>query len=121
MTAKIRTLIASMMFAAFAFTATAAIADDVKIPETTADHEALAKKYKDEAAAYRKTADEHKKMAEAYGRKYPDDPKRNLKNPWNVKMQKHCMAIVKDAEKLATDAEKAAEYHTLRGKELQGK
>lgn len=121
MTEKARTLMAAMMFAAFAFTATAAFAEDVRIPETTADHEALAKRYRDEAAGYRKTAEEHKQMAAAYAKKYPDDSKRNIKNPWNVKMQKHCMSIAANADKLAADAEKAAEYHTLRGKELQGK
>jgi hypothetical protein len=28
---------------------------------------------------------------------------------------------VKDAEKMAADADKAAEFHTMRAKELQGK
>lgn len=121
MRSNLRTLVTSIMFAAFAFTATAARADDVKLPQTTADHEALAKRYANEASGYRKTAQEHKQMAEAYAKDHPDDSKRNIKNPWNAKMQKHCMAIVKDAEKLASNAEKAAEYHSLRGKELQGK
>ena len=120
MTARVRTLIASLMFAAFAFIATAALADEVKIPVTTADHEALAKKYKDEAASYRKTAEEHKQMAEAYKKSHPD-AKGGTKNPWAEKMSKHCATIAKDAEKLAADAEKAAGYHELRGKELQGK
>jgi hypothetical protein len=113
-------MFAFLAFTAFAMVATPSFAQDVKIPQTVADHEALAKSYKDQAAQFRKTAEEHKQMAEAYAKKNPDS-KGGMKNPWNAKMQKHCMMIVKDAEKLATDAEKAADYHTLRAKELQGK
>ena len=36
-------------------------------------------------------------------------------------MEKHCLAIAADADKMAADAEKAAEFHTLRAKEVQGK
>ena len=43
------------------------------------------------------------------------------KNPWTVKMEKHCQMLAKDAEKLAADADKAADFHTLRAKEVQGK
>ncbi len=49
------------------------------------------------------------------------DPKGGAKNAWNEKMQKHCKALSADADKLAADAEKAADYHTMRAKELQGK
>jgi hypothetical protein len=35
--------------------------------------------------------------------------------------EKHCMTLAKDYEKLATDAEKAADYHLMRAKEMQGK
>jgi hypothetical protein len=38
-----------------------------------------------------------------------------------VEMEKHCMKIVTDAEKLATDAEYAAKYHHQRAEELRGK
>jgi hypothetical protein len=38
--------------------------------------------------------------------------------PEAVKMEKHCMAIVKDAEKLAADAEWSEKYHRARAKEL---
>ena len=116
---KIRTVLAATTIAAFTFAATASFAQDVKVPETTADHEALAKSYKDQAAQYRKTAQDHKQMAEAYKAKAAK-PKTG-DNPWVTKMNKHCQMLAKDAEKLATDADKAAEFHTLRGKELQGK
>jgi hypothetical protein len=117
---NLRRLVASLAFAAFALTATASFAEDMKVPMTTAEHEALAKQYKDQAASYKKVAEEHKAMAEAYGKAHPDT-KGNVKNAFNQKMQKHCSMLAKDAEKLATDAEKAADFHTLRAKELQGK
>jgi len=117
---KIRTILAAIMFAAFAFTATAAFADDVKVPATSAEHEALAKQYKDQAAQYKKLGDDHRAMAAAYAKAHPDS-KGGVKDTWNAKMQKHCQALAKDADKMAADADKAAEYHTLRAKELQGK
>ena len=117
---KIRTILASIMFAAFAFTATAAFADEMKVPTTAAEHEAAAKQYKDQAAQYKKVAAEHEAMAAAYAKTHPDS-KGGVKNPWNEKMQKHCKMLAADANKLAADAEKAADFHTLRAKELQGK
>lgn len=116
---RIRTILAALAFTAFAVGAATSHADEVKLPETAADHEALAKQYKEEAAQYRKVVGEHQAMAAAYAKAHPD-PKAG-KNPWNAKMQKHCEALAKDAEKLAVDADKAADYHTLRAKELQGK
>ena len=117
---KIRTIVASLAFAAFALTASASFAEDAKVPTTTAEHEAIAKQYKDQAAQYKKIADDHRAMAAAYAKANPDS-KGGVKNSWNEKMQKHCKALAADADKMAADAEKAADFHTLRGKELQGK
>jgi hypothetical protein len=117
---KIRTIAASLAFAAFALTATTSFAEEAKVPATTAEHEALAKQYKDQAAQFKKVADDHRVMADGYAKEHPDS-KGGMKNPWNTKMQKHCATLAKDADKLAADADKAAEYHTLRAKELQGK
>lgn len=119
---SLRTIAALFAFATFAVSATAVLADEAKIPQTAADHEALAKSYKDQAAQYKKVADDHRAMAEAYKKNVamPVD-KSGKKNPWLAKMEKHCAMLAKDADKLAADAEKAAEYHTLRAKELQGK
>jgi hypothetical protein len=119
---KIRIALASAAFIAFAFTATAARADEMKLPTTAAEHEAMAKQYKDQAAQFKKVADEHKAMAEAYKKSVAmPEMKGGKKNPWVEKMEKHCAALAKDAEKLAADAEKAADFHTQRAKELQGK
>lgn len=92
-----------------------------KLPQTPADHFALAKRYQQQAAAYRKEAAEHRAMAEAYKRSVPGPTKAGGENPWARKMEAHCRAIATDAERLATDADKAAEFHILRGRELQGK
>ena len=117
---KTRTILASLAFVAFALTATHSFADEAKVPTTTAEHEALAKQYKEQAAMYKKTADEHREMAAVYAKSHPD-AKGGAKNPWNEKMKKHCEALAKDADKLAADAEKAADFHSLRAKELAGK
>lgn len=117
---KTRPILASLAFVAFALTATHSFADEAKVPTTTAEHEALAKQYKEQAAQYKKTADEHREMAAVYAKAHPD-AKGGMKNSWNEKMKKHCEALAKDADKLAADAEKAADFHTLRAKELTGK
>jgi len=113
-------MVASLAFAAFALTATASFADDVKVPTTAAEHEALAKQYKEQAAQYKKVADEHRAMAAAYASAH-QPTNGPTPNTAVVKMKKHCEAIAKDADKLASDTEKAADYHTMRAKELQGK
>ena len=46
--------------------ASAALADDIDIPQTTAEHEALAKQYRDQAAQYKNVADDHRAMTAAY-------------------------------------------------------
>ena len=118
----VRTIVAALAFAAFTASAAVAVADDVKLPQTPAEHEAMAKQYKDQAAQYKKVADDHRAMAAAYKKTIAmPESKTGQKNPLLVKMEKHCAALAKDADKLAADAEKAADYHTMRAKELQGK
>ena len=92
-----------------------------KVPASAADHLALAKSYQDKAALYKKEVAEHQAMAEAYKKSIAPGSKATGENPWAKKMEAHCRAIAADAQRLATDAEKAAEYHTLRARELQGK
>jgi len=116
----LRALIPTLALAAFALTANVSFADDAKVPTTTAEHENLAKQYQEQATQFKKVADDHRAMAAAYGKAHPDS-KGGVKNPWNVKMQKHCMMLAKDADKVATNAQKAADFHTARGKEVEGK
>ena len=113
-------VLAPFVFGVALFTMRPAIADDVRPPATVEEHQTLAKKYRDEAARFRDVAAEHHAMAAAFAKSHPD-AKGGAKNHASEKMQQHCNALVKDAEKLATDAEKAADYHDLRAKELQGK
>ena len=93
------------------------------VPTTAEQHLALAKTYQEQAAANRKLAQEHRDMAEAYKNSAQNTQavKRGEKLSWLVKMEKHCDAIATAAEKLADEDQKAADYHTLRAKELQGK
>jgi hypothetical protein len=119
---RFRNVMTMAVFTAFAFTASAALADEAKVPQTAADHEALAKQYKDQAAQFKKVADEHRAMADAYKKSFAAPAaKAGQKNPWVVKMEKHCGMLAKDADKLAADAEKAAEFHLMRAKEVEGK
>jgi hypothetical protein len=117
---KIRNIVPGLAFAALALTAGSAFADEAKVPTTAAEHEALTKQYKEQAAQYKKVADEHRAMAAAYAKAHPD-AKGGAKNPWNQKMQKHCEALAKDADKLAADSEKAADFQTQLAKEEQRK
>jgi hypothetical protein len=117
-----RTIVALLAFTTLAIHASATFAEEVKVPQTTAEHEAMAKQYRDQAAQYKKVADDHRAMAEAYKKTIAMPvSKGGIKNPWLAKMEKHCGMLAKDADKLAADAEKAADYHTMRAKELQGK
>jgi hypothetical protein len=116
---RIRTMLASVAFVAVAMTVASSFAQEAKVPHTAAEHEARAKSYREQAAQYRKAAEEHKQMAAAYAEKHPD-VKGVGKNPWAEKMNKHCLMLAKDFEQLASDAEKAADYHSMRAKETQG-
>ena len=100
--------------------AATARAEEAKVPVTVADHMAMSKSYSEKAAAYRAEAAYHKEMARTYAKEHPDR-KSGARNPWTVEMEKHCNAIVKDAEKLAADAEWAAKFHEMHARELEGK
>ena len=49
------------------------------------------------------------------------DPRQAFENAYVKKMRIHCEGYIKNADALATDAEKFAEYHRLRAGELKGK
>jgi hypothetical protein len=119
LTVRLNQVAASIVFAAVASFVAPSFAEEAKLPATAAEHEARAKAYKEQAALYRKSAEEHKQMAAEYAKQHPDQ-KGGVKNPWNEKMSKHCLMLQKDFEKLASDADKASEYHAMRAKELQG-
>lgn len=119
----LRTTIMSLAIGFALATGTTLAAAEPKVPATPEEHFALAKQYKDKAEVYRKEAAEHRKMAAEYRLK-PENAQakwRGDRNPAADKMEKHCKAIVDAAEKVAVENEKAADFHTLRGRELQGK
>lgn len=97
-----------------------ALADEAKVPVTVGDHMAMSKSYAEKAVTYRAEAAYHREMARAYAKAHPDR-KSGGRNPWTVKMEKHCNAIIKDAETLADDAEWAAKFHEMHARELEGK
>lgn len=122
-TNRIRLAVAAMFFAALALVASTSIADAPKIPTTVAEHEALAKQYREQVAQNKKVADDHRAMAEAAKKTTLSShaAAHGQKNPQVAKMEKHCAAISAAADKLAAEAQKAADYHDMRAKELQGK
>ena len=96
--------------------------DVVGIPSTPEEHLAMAEEYKKKAASYRKEVTYHQKMLEDYKKAATQGPAGKVpENPWITKMRKHCEGYMKDAEALAVDADKFAEFHRLRAAELQGK
>lgn len=119
----IRRMIQTSLCAVALFVAVPAFAGDAKVPTTTEEHLALAKQYQAQAAAHRKEAQEHRAMAAAYKKSgiTSNAVAHGQKDARIEKAVKHCEDIAAAAEKLATEDEKAADFHTLRGKELQGK
>ena len=95
---------------------------DDKGPKTAQEHFDLAKKYDARAAEYRAEADTHRKMLADYKRRYgsPLLLSKTGRDPWVDKMKAHCEAYIKDAEALAAEATAFAEFHRMRGKEMQG-
>ena len=117
---NVRKILGVVVFSVAAVALTqAALAQDVKIPQTAAEHEARAKAYREQTAHYRSAAAEHKQMAVEYSKQHPPQ-KGSPRSPLAEKMSKHCKVLVSDYEKLAEDAQKAADYHEMRAKELHG-
>ena len=118
-----RTILISFAMAVALLTSGAFAQAAPKVPTTPEDHFALANQYKEKADGYRKEAADHRAMAETYKKTVANSQseRHGQKDPWVAKMEKHCAAIAEAAEKLAVENEKAADFHTLRGKELQGK
>jgi hypothetical protein len=120
---RLQTAVVALAFLAFALAAPASMADAPKIPTTVAEHEAMAKQYQGIVAQNKKVAEEHRAMAEAakQSTKNAHAAAHGQKDPTAEKMMKHCMAIATAADKLAAEAQKAADFHEMRAKELQGK
>ena len=93
----------------------------LKLPSTPEEHDAMAEAYRKKAASYRDEAAFHRKMFIDYKARVAVIPKSSMENPFIRKMREHCEVFIKDAERLALDADKFAEYHHFRAEELRGK
>jgi hypothetical protein len=97
---------------------------EMSVPATPDEHLARAATYQEKAVAYRKEAAVHRKMFADYERQQGNpamQSKAGRELPWIAKMRKHCDGYIKDAEKLAADAESFAEFHRMRAEEMRGK
>lgn len=94
------------------------------VPQTPEEHLARAAEYKEKAAAYRREADDHRKMLADYkAKQLPPglETKLGHEPPWVKKMRKHCESYITAAERMAVEAEQFAEFHRMRGEEMRGK
>ncbi len=91
----------------------------LKIAVTAEDHLAKAAEYAKRAASYHEEAARHRRMFADYAKTVATSTKAP-ENPWLRKMRDHCDRFIKDAESLASEAEKFANFHRMRAAELQG-
>lgn len=96
----------------------------VAVPQTPDEHLARAASYREKAASYRQEAELHRKMFAAYD-KQEGNPALQSKSgrelPWVAKMRKHCESYMKEADRMAAEADRFAEFHRMRAEEMQGK
>lgn len=92
-----------------------------KPPLTVEEHLALVERYKRRAAEYRKEADDHRKMLAGYRRDAAVLPNKTGREfPWFTKLRQRCEGYIQRADALADEAERFAEFHRMRARELQG-
>jgi hypothetical protein len=94
------------------------------VPQTAEEHAARAAAYREKAAVYRREAEVHRKMFADYKAKQgPSGLQSKLGHelPWIAKMRKHCDAYMKQAERMAAEAESFAQFHHMRSEEMKGK
>lgn len=93
---------------------------EMKVPETAQDHYDMAEHYRKIELQTRKEIEMHKKMLADYSQTVAKNPKAG-ENPYVTKMRLHCERYIKAAKALGEEAAESAKFHTLRGKELEGK
>jgi hypothetical protein len=95
----------------------------IAVPQTPEQHFERARAYRDKAVALRQEAALHRRMFADYESRIGVPAlkaKTGVDSPWVAKMRKHCDALIKAADAHAVEAERFAEFHTMRGKEMQG-
>lgn len=101
---------------------TVAAATEIEaVAQTPEDHFALADGYRAKAALLREDAARHRTMKADYALRNKPASTKIPENPSVKKMSAHCDAIIAKSEALAVEEEKFADFHAMRGKELQGK
>ncbi|MFN7970897.1 MAG: hypothetical protein U0166_00850 [Acidobacteriota bacterium] len=112
---------------------TSVAANTTTTPATTADvyvrttlpgktaEECLAKaqEYRDKAAAQRAVATEHRKMFQDFAKANARSPK-VAESPAIPRMKNHCQRLIDEAERLAVEAERFADYYRMRAADLRG-
>lgn len=94
---------------------------ETKVPATPKEHFARASDYESKAKQYRQEAALHRKMLEDQLEALPPKLKSSGPEPgWVQKMRKHCEGYIRQAEALAQEAERFAEFHRMRGREMKG-
>jgi hypothetical protein len=72
---------------------------------------------------YRAEMERHRKMLADFKAKSALPPSMESKTGepgWIKTMRKHCESYMKDAERLAAEAERFAEFHRMRAEEMRG-
>ena len=93
------------------------------VPQTADEHTARAAWYREKAASYRQEAELHRRMFADYDKKEGSAALRSKSGrelPWVAKMRKHCEGYMEQAQKMATEADRFAEFHRMRAEEMQG-
>ncbi len=85
----------------------------LEMAKTAADHEALAKRFEDEAAQLEKQAGEHERLAKRYRGGMGIGPKTNAES-----LASHCDSMVKNLRASAQDAREMARMHHDIGQQL---
>lgn len=94
------------------------------VPQTPGEHTARAAEYREKAASYRKEAETHRRMLADYKAKQGApalQTKTGQELPWIATMRKQCESYMREAERLAAEADRFAEFHRMRSEEMQGK
>jgi len=95
--------------------------EQLRMPQTPAEHFARAATYEAKAKGYRQEAQLHRRMLDDYlKRALPPRDRTGRELPWAAKMRRHCEGYIQKAEALAKEADGFAAYHRMRGKEMQG-
>jgi hypothetical protein len=105
--------------AAIAVSADDSMSGMKNMPQTAAEHTAMADSYTKKAAEYRQDAQFHRQMLADYKKGVAVATKSPVENSWIAKERIHCEKYIKDAEQLATDDDQFAKFHTMRAKEVQ--